>query len=200
MKRRSEKGFVARLRGLGRKLLLINDSPERIARGFAIGVFWGIMPTFGFAWIFSLPIAFLLRANKVSAVLGTFVSNPFTVVFFYTLGYKFGTQIFQPTRVDFSWNVFDRHFFFGVWKSIGEGFSKLLGGDLSVLWTFLMEIKSWLVGSGLFAAGIAILSYLLLLMILLVIVPLIRRLRSSWVPDAGRTKSSSSSRQHRGVR
>jgi len=189
MGKRKKKGWARRLKTVGKKLLLINDSPERIARGFAIGVFWGIMPTFGFAWVFALPAAFLLRANKVSTILGTFVSNPFTVVFFYTLGYKFGTEIFRPARTNFSWNVLDWHFFVDVWKSVGDGFLRLLAGDLSVLWAFLMEIKSWLVGSGIFAAGIAISSYLLLLMIFLIIIPLIKRLRSYWISSSQKAKS-----------
>jgi len=188
MSKRKKKSWVHRLKTAGKKLFLINDPPERIARGFAIGVFWGIMPTFGFAWIFALPVAFLLRANKISTILGTFVSNPFTAVFLYTLGYKFGTQIFQPTRTNFSWNVLDWHFFVGVWRSVGDGFLRLLTGDLSVLWAFLVEIKSWLVGSGIFAAGIAIFSYLLLLMIFLVIIPLIKKLRSRWISPSQKVK------------
>jgi len=64
-----------------RKILWINDSPKKIALGVAIGIFWGIMPTFGSAILFSLPTALLLKANRTAAILATFVANPLTAPF-----------------------------------------------------------------------------------------------------------------------
>ncbi len=85
----------SRLKALLKKLVRVDDSPERIARGVAIGVFWGIIPTFGFAILFSLPTAVFLRANKLSAILGTFVANPFTTPLIYAFEYKIGQLILR---------------------------------------------------------------------------------------------------------
>jgi len=178
MRSQSEESWFRGLLTLGRKFALIDDSPERIARGFAIGVFWGIMPTFGFACLFSLPTAFLLKANKLSSILGTFVSNPFTAVFFYSLGYKVGARIFHANRIPFSWNVFDWQFFASIGGSLKEGIVRLGAGDLSVLLGLVREIQSYVVGSGIFASMVALFSYVLLLLILLVIIPLFRKLRT----------------------
>jgi len=86
-----------------RRILWINDSPQKIALGAAIGVFWAVMPTFGFAILFSLPTALLFKANRTSAILATFVANPLTTPFFYAFGYKIGQLVLGHTPFSFSW-------------------------------------------------------------------------------------------------
>jgi len=78
------------------KVSLINDHPIKIAKGAAIGVFWGVLPTFGFAILFAIPTAFLFRANKVASISTTFVSNPLTTPFFYTMSLSLGTLLLNP--------------------------------------------------------------------------------------------------------
>lgn len=78
------------------KLIQINDHPKKIAKGAAIGVFWGVLPTFGFAILFAIPTALLLKANKLSSISTTFISNPLTAPFFYGLSLSLGTLIFNP--------------------------------------------------------------------------------------------------------
>jgi len=53
-----------------RKLFTIEDSPESIARGLAIGVLFGLTPLFGFKTLLSLLFAALARGNKIAAVVG----------------------------------------------------------------------------------------------------------------------------------
>lgn len=65
------------------RILRIDDPPERIARGAAIGVAMGVLPTFGLGIILSLAAAFFLRANKAASVLGSFIMNPVTSPFFW---------------------------------------------------------------------------------------------------------------------
>lgn len=64
------------------KILRIDDPPERIARGAAIGVAVGVLPTFGVGIVFSLAFAYLLKANKAASVLGGLIMNPVTSPFF----------------------------------------------------------------------------------------------------------------------
>lgn len=53
-----------------RKLFTIEDSPESIARGLALGTLLGFTPLFGFKTLFSLLLAVWLRGNKIAAVIG----------------------------------------------------------------------------------------------------------------------------------
>jgi len=119
-----------------KKLIRSKDSPQKIARGFAIGVFWGIMPTFGFAIVFSLPTAILLKGNKFAAVVGTFVANPLTAPFFYPFEYKIGQLILRTDPLPFSWEFFS-------------------------LKSLLSLGKSFLIGGVIFAIGMALLTYIL---------------------------------------
>ena len=43
-----------------------------IARGWAIGMFWGCSAPFGIQLMLSIPCAFILRGSKIGATLGTF--------------------------------------------------------------------------------------------------------------------------------
>ena len=85
LKRRIKLGYL--------RIIRMEDPPERIARGAAIGVFSGIAPTFGAAALFAFAIAFLLKANKAAAVLGSFIMNPVTSTFFWTLSVILGSVI-----------------------------------------------------------------------------------------------------------
>ncbi len=58
-------------------------SPEYIARGWAIGMFYGCLIPFGFQILCSVPTAWLLKGSKVGSVLGTFLTNYFTVFLIY---------------------------------------------------------------------------------------------------------------------
>lgn len=58
-------------------------SPEYIARGWAIGMFYGCAFPFGFQLILSIPTAFLLRGSKIGASVGTLITNHFTIFVIY---------------------------------------------------------------------------------------------------------------------
>jgi len=137
-----KKGWPYKIKSFVKKLLRIKDSPEKIALGLAIGVFWGIMPTFGFAILFSLPTALLFRGNKLAAILGTFIANPLTIPLFYPFGYKIGQLILKTAPLPFSWDIFN-------------------------LESLLNISKSLLVGNFLLAIGLALLIYFLVLQIII---------------------------------
>ncbi len=60
-----------------RRLLAIDDPPERTALAFSVGVFIAFSPLLGLHTILATLIAFLFRFNKVAIYLGTYVNNPF---------------------------------------------------------------------------------------------------------------------------
>jgi len=84
-----------RIRLIYLKMLRLDDPPERIASGAAIGVLMGIFPTFGLGGLFALALAFVLKANKAAAVLGSVIMNPVTSPFFWTLSIIIGSVILR---------------------------------------------------------------------------------------------------------
>jgi len=60
-----------------RRLLAIDDPPERTALAFTIGIFIAFSPFLGLHTIMATVIAFAFRFNKVAIYTGTFINNPF---------------------------------------------------------------------------------------------------------------------------
>ena len=60
-----------------RRLLAIDDPPERTALAFSIGVFIAFSPFLGLHTIMATAVAFIFRFNKVAIYTGTFLNNPF---------------------------------------------------------------------------------------------------------------------------
>ena len=65
------------------KMLRDRMSPNRVAAGWAIGMFIGCSVPFGFQLVVSVPAAVLTKTSKIGATLGTFVTNPVTIFFIY---------------------------------------------------------------------------------------------------------------------
>jgi uncharacterized protein (DUF2062 family) len=68
-------------------------TPEYIARGWAIGMFYGCLIPFGFQLICSIPTAFLLKGSKIGATVGTFFTNHFSIFIIYPLQCWVGNKI-----------------------------------------------------------------------------------------------------------
>lgn len=77
------------------KVKELNGDPHYVALGMAIGVFISITPTIPFHTILAISLALIFRASKAAAVLGVWVSNPFTVVFLYIACYQAGHFIWD---------------------------------------------------------------------------------------------------------
>ena len=75
------------------KLFKINDTPQKVAFGLGIGVFCGIMP--GVGPLVALFLAFILRANRASALIGTLVTNTWLSVVTFVLSIKVGSAILK---------------------------------------------------------------------------------------------------------
>lgn len=74
---------------LGR-LLRVRDTPDAIARGLAVGFFFGVSIFWGLQMVLALLVSWLVRGNKVVAVAATAVSNPLTSIPLYGLGWLLG--------------------------------------------------------------------------------------------------------------
>jgi uncharacterized protein (DUF2062 family) len=65
------------LRAAFRRLLSLDDPPERTALAFSIGIFIAFSPFLGLHTILATLFAFIFRFNKIAIYSGTFVNNPF---------------------------------------------------------------------------------------------------------------------------
>lgn len=73
------------------KLFRINDTPEKIALGAGLGVFSGILP--GTGPIAAICLAFLFRANRAAALLGSLLTNTWLSFLLFLLALKTGSFI-----------------------------------------------------------------------------------------------------------
>ncbi|MBS0184765.1 MAG: DUF2062 domain-containing protein [Proteobacteria bacterium] len=83
-------GFKRLFRYLFLRLLRLKASPYAIALGLAIGVAISFTPLLGAHIILAVSLSWTLRANKVSALLGTLIGTPWTLPFMLFLSYKTG--------------------------------------------------------------------------------------------------------------
>ena len=74
------KAFWRLMRG---KMVREKMSANRVAAGWALGMFVGCAIPFGFQLIISVPISVIARVSKLGATLGTFITNPITIFFIY---------------------------------------------------------------------------------------------------------------------
>ncbi|HLM23431.1 MAG TPA: DUF2062 domain-containing protein [Pyrinomonadaceae bacterium] len=84
-----------------RRLLAIDDPPERTALAFSIGVFIAFSPFLGLHTIMATLLAFLFRFNKVAIYTGTFINNPFLTLVPIIIG-SYGVGAFllgRPLRI-----------------------------------------------------------------------------------------------------
>jgi hypothetical protein len=92
-----------KLRYLYLRIIRLRSTTPAIARGLATGVFAGLFPFFGAQTILGVFLAVLVRGNKLTAAVGTWISNPFTYVPIYLFNFKVG-QLLLGTH-DLSTNV-----------------------------------------------------------------------------------------------
>jgi len=75
------------------RFLKIRGAPREIALGFALGIFVAMSPTMGFQMAIAIPIAAMLKWNKIAAAMAVWVSNPLTVPIIYGPTYFIGAKI-----------------------------------------------------------------------------------------------------------
>ncbi|MGN0847901.1 MAG: DUF2062 domain-containing protein [Kiritimatiellia bacterium] len=83
----------SRWNGLLASMVREKASPEFIARGWAIGMFYGCTIPFGFQLILSIPTALVMRGSKIGAVAGTFITNHFTIFLIYPVQCWLGNRL-----------------------------------------------------------------------------------------------------------
>ena len=76
-----------------RSLIEVEDSPRRIALGFAVGVFLGFSPLLGLHTILGLVVAYAVGFNRIVVLAGVYSCNPWILAPYYGFATWFGVQL-----------------------------------------------------------------------------------------------------------
>jgi uncharacterized protein (DUF2062 family) len=144
------------------RVLHVDDSPQRMARGVAVGFFVAYIPILGLHMLLALLLAQLIRANKVISVMVVWICNPLTFVLIYYPCYRLGhfllpffndkpqveldqiqTLIDQVFSVKYTLiHLFTADYWRQVWAVFMEvGLETLIGGI--ILGTIIAKISYW---------------------------------------------------------
>lgn len=143
-------GFVRQVKLRLVRFVRLRGLPEEIAKGVALGIFIGMTPTFGFQMAIALFFAYLLKENRLAAILGVWITNPITAPFIYAIEYEMGRILMSLPRVhlpveltvkayaELGWDIL-----FPMW--LGGIISGLILGTLAYYLTLrvIPVIKDW---------------------------------------------------------
>ena len=145
------------------RILHVDDSPQRMARGIAAGFFIAYLPLFGLHMLLALIFAQLIRANKALALMAVWICNPLTFALIYYPCYRLGHFLLPffhdrpqveldqiQTMIDqtFSLKYTLLHFFsMAYWKQVWTvfkiiGFETFIGGI--ILGFIVAKIGYWI--------------------------------------------------------
>src|SRR4029077_882144 len=74
-------------------LLHIEDTPERTAAAFALGVFFGFSPFLGLHTLLAILVAFLLDMNRVAVFLRVYSNLPWFLAPYYAIATMVGSEL-----------------------------------------------------------------------------------------------------------
>ena len=96
---------IPSLRSLLKQVLHLQESPQRTALAFAIGVFIGFSPVYGLHTVMVIVCAWALRLNLLALMAGAFLNNPWTVVPILGATYWVGALLLdRPDSPSFDWH------------------------------------------------------------------------------------------------
>jgi len=84
-----------------RRLLELDDTPESIARGVALGFFVAFTPTVGVQMPIVAVVNTIARANRLAGILIVQITNPLTLVPCYWLDYQVGLLVLGREGIPF---------------------------------------------------------------------------------------------------
>ena len=148
--------YERRLKYYYLRFLRLRGEPHELAFGIAIGVFSGMMPILPVQIIFAVALALLFKASKITAALGTWVSNPLNWYFIYVYDFKLGAYLLG---VDGGPEII---------KAVTDSINR--GDPMSVVWGKLFSsgitlVSALLIGGIIIGVVAAVPSYFLFLKI-----------------------------------
>ena len=89
----SFKGISRAIEYVGIRLKRIPDTPHKISLGMSCGIFASFTPLFGLHFLIAGLLSYILRANVLASLIGTFVGNPITFPIITVFNLKLGEWI-----------------------------------------------------------------------------------------------------------
>lgn len=133
-----------------KKLLHIEDTPEKTALAYSVGIFLGFSPFLGLHTLMGLAIAFLFGLNRVAILLGVWTNTPWWLVPFYMTATWVGMGV-TGFRTD--WATLKEIFQLGM----EQGFaSSIFWGSITSQGGLLL---SYLIGSFLLSLLLGVVAY-----------------------------------------
>jgi len=75
------------------RFIRLKGEPNELALGMALGVFTGMMPIMPFQIALAVTLAILLKGSKITAAIGTWISNPLNWYLIYFYDYRLGASL-----------------------------------------------------------------------------------------------------------
>jgi len=123
--------------------MMVGDplSPERVAAGWALGMFGGCFIPFGLQLAVTVPLSIWWRVSKIGATVGTLITNPVTILFIYPVQCWVGSRLIGSPL---SWEYLR-----------GDAYEKLSHASVFSAdgWRILMDLGGHVLG-GFFAGGL----------------------------------------------
>lgn len=108
---RSKRLALVRWKRLSRYFYLrfvrLRASPIQIARGLAIGIFWGMFPLPGLQMAVAIVTAAIFHSSTLAAAVGTWLTNPLTAIPITILNFKVGQAVLGRASTALPINHFD---------------------------------------------------------------------------------------------
>lgn len=143
-----------------RAIFNVKETPHRIALAFAFGVFMGISPFIGLHYIGGIFLAWFFRLNRLVAIIGISVNNPWTLVPISSFAVWLGAKVMGIRQVlpEVDWKGMTFITIVEWLKSLTTEPAKFI--DLAT--TLMPLIKAFFVGSFLLCTASAIGSYFII--------------------------------------
>ena len=109
------------------RFLKIRGHPREIGLGFALGIFVGMTPSLGFQTAIVIFFAALLKWNKISSIMGVWITNPLTAPFIYGVNYVVGAKLLGIKKV------------YGYTEELGlTTIAKMMQKAPDILWSLIL--------------------------------------------------------------
>ena len=89
----SLKGISRAIGYVGIRIKRIPDTPHKISLGMSCGIFASFTPLFGLHFLIAGLLSYVLRANVLASLIGTFIGNPITFPIITVFNLKLGEWI-----------------------------------------------------------------------------------------------------------
>jgi uncharacterized protein len=108
-------------------LFLVNDTPERTALAFSVGVLIGFSPLLGLHTLIGLGISLFFRLNKVAMLIGIYINSPWFVLPYYAFATWLGLKLLGlPEGVSFTGMRIRDFFSAEFWRWVAEQWELLI--------------------------------------------------------------------------